>query len=69
MARAWRGNGELVCEVEDGGRIEDPLAGRRKPEPEQTSGRGLWIANQVADLLEIRSRQTGTRARVHMRVG
>ncbi len=68
LARAWQADGELVCEVEDGGRIEDPLAGRRRPDPEQISGRGLWIANQVADLLEIRSTRTGTRARLHMRI-
>ncbi|MGZ8666378.1 MAG: anti-sigma factor RsbA family regulatory protein [Solirubrobacterales bacterium] len=68
LAKAWQADGELVCEVEGGGRIEDPLAGRRRPDPEQISGRGLWIANQVADLLEIRSTRTGTRARLHMRI-
>ncbi len=68
VARAWQADGELVCEVEDGGRIEDPLAGRRRPEPAQGSGRGLWIANQVADLLEIRSTRAGTHARLHMQI-
>jgi anti-sigma regulatory factor (Ser/Thr protein kinase) len=68
LARAWQADGDLVCEIEDGGRIEDPLVGRRRPDPEQTAGRGLWIANQVADLLEIRSTPTGTRARLHMRI-
>ncbi len=68
VARAWREKGELICEVEGGGTIEDPLAGRRKPDPEQISGRGLWIVNQVSDLVEIRSQESGTRARVHMRV-
>ncbi len=69
VARAWRQNHELICEVEDRGRIEDPLAGRRRPDPQQSSGRGLWIVNQVSDLLEVRSGETGTLARVHMRVG
>jgi anti-sigma regulatory factor (Ser/Thr protein kinase) len=69
VARAWQADGELICEVEDTGRIEDPLVGRRRPEPDQACGRGLWIVNLVSDLLEIRSRETGTCARVHMRVG
>lgn len=68
VARAWRDNGELICEVEDTGTIEDPLVGRRKPRAEQTSGRGLWIVNQVTDLLEIRSQASGTVARIHMRI-
>ena len=69
VARAWRDNGELIFEVEDKGTIEDPLAGRRKPGVEQTSGRGLSIVSQVTDLLEIRSGGPGTVARIHMHVG
>ena len=57
----------LVCEIEDGGRIEDPLAGREEPTPDQQDGRGLWIANQVCDLVQVRTFATHTVVRLHMR--
>jgi len=60
----WRDGGELVC---DRGLITDPLAGRRKPNPESGGGAGLWIANLLCDLVQIRSTaQTGTTVRVHV---
>jgi anti-sigma regulatory factor (Ser/Thr protein kinase) len=65
--RMWREQGALVCEVADAGHIEDPLAGRVNPHPEQESGRGLWLANQLCDLVQIRSGRDGTVVRVHMR--
>jgi anti-sigma regulatory factor (Ser/Thr protein kinase) len=66
--RIWREGGRLVCEVEDRGRIRDPLVDRRRPDPEQSSGRGLWMANQLCDLVQLRSPATGTVVRLHMRV-
>ena len=45
----------MICELRDRGRIEDPLAGRRAPGSEQLGGRGLWIANAVCDLVQIRA--------------
>jgi hypothetical protein len=44
-----------------------PLAGRVRPGPRQRYGRGLWMANQLCDLVQLRSRRDGTVARVHMR--
>ena len=32
-----------------------------------SAGRGLWIANQVCDLVEVRSSDEGSVVRVHMR--
>lgn len=61
----WREAEVLLCEVCDHGRIEDPLAGRIAPEFEQQSGRGLWIVNQVCDLVQIRCSREGTTIRVH----
>jgi anti-sigma regulatory factor (Ser/Thr protein kinase) len=54
----------LVCEVRDTGIITDPLVGRRRPASSSTSGRGLWLANQVSDLIQIRSSSGGTVVRV-----
>jgi anti-sigma regulatory factor (Ser/Thr protein kinase) len=65
--RLWRDSGELICEVHDGGLVTDPLIGRRSPDPHADGGAGLWIANQVCDLVQIRSTpQDGTTVRVHI---
>jgi anti-sigma regulatory factor (Ser/Thr protein kinase) len=65
-ATIWRDPQALVVEVHDQGRIEQPLAGRLRPTPTQENGRGLWVANQVCDLVQIRSGTAGTRARLWM---
>ncbi|HET7444437.1 MAG TPA: anti-sigma factor RsbA family regulatory protein [Solirubrobacterales bacterium] len=65
-ATIWREPQALVVEVRDEGRILQPLAGRVRPTPTQENGRGLWVANQVCDLVQIRSGQAGTRARLWM---
>ncbi len=64
----WRENDELVCEVRDDGRIEDPLVGRERPAIEQASCPGLWIANQLCDLVQIRSGEQGTQVRLRMSI-
>jgi anti-sigma regulatory factor (Ser/Thr protein kinase) len=65
--RIWQEDDRLVCEVEDAGRIRDPLADRRRPDPNQVGGRGLWMANQLCDLMQVRSPAHGTIVRLHMR--
>lgn len=67
--RVWREESSLVCEVSDAGRISDPLAGRRHPRFESESGRGLWMANHLADLTQIRTGPTGTVVRLHIALG
>jgi anti-sigma regulatory factor (Ser/Thr protein kinase) len=67
LLRIWQDGDALVCEVRDRGRIEDPLADRRKPGAEQTGGRGLWMANQLCDLVQIRSLADGNVVRLSMR--
>jgi anti-sigma regulatory factor (Ser/Thr protein kinase) len=63
--RVWNAPGELVCQVEDGGHIIDPLAGRHMPVPEVAGGVGLWTVNQLCELVEVRSGEGGTTARIH----
>jgi hypothetical protein len=36
------------------------------PDPDPESGRGLWLVNQLCDLVQIRSGPSGTTIRVHM---
>ncbi|HEV3045808.1 MAG TPA: sensor histidine kinase [Solirubrobacteraceae bacterium] len=64
----WREHGSLVCEVRDGGTIDAPLIGRRRPAADQTSGRGVWLVNQLCDLVQIRSGGGQTVVRVHKRL-
>ena len=65
--RVWLGTRWLVCEIEDGGRIADPLVGRQEPPSDCAGGRGLWIANQVCELVQVRTYATGSVVRLHMR--
>lgn len=60
MLRMWREPDRLVVEVSDAGTISDPLAGRVDPTVDQARGRGLWMAHQLADLLQIRRTERGT---------
>jgi anti-sigma regulatory factor (Ser/Thr protein kinase) len=64
----WREGSAVICEVRDEGRIVDPLAGRRRPSTDAAGGRGLWIANEVCDLVQLRAFASGGVARLHMRI-
>lgn len=65
--RIWRERLALVCEVRDRGRYELPLADRTKPGAGLREARGLWLANQLCDLVQIRNVANGTVVRLHMR--
>ena len=62
----WLASDEVVCQIEDSGHIDDPLVGRRRPDVSNNHGYGLWIVNQLCDLVQIRSVPTGTVVRLHM---
>jgi anti-sigma regulatory factor (Ser/Thr protein kinase) len=67
--RVWCEGGTLVCEVRDAGTIADPLAGRRRPAADQVlGGWGLWIANALVDLVQLRTSAGGTTVRLHTRI-
>jgi anti-sigma regulatory factor (Ser/Thr protein kinase) len=68
VIRIWRDRAALVCEVTDAGRIDDPLAGRVQQPPGQIGGYGLWITNQVCDLVQIRAAAGGNTVRLHMKL-
>ncbi len=65
--RLWSTDDALVCEVRDSGRIADPLVGRARPSMDQHSGRGVWLANQLCDLVQLRVLPTGNVVRLHLR--
>lgn len=57
---------QIVIEVQDDGPgiPEDVTASL--PEPEATHGRGLWLANQLCDEVDLRTGGTGTLIRLVM---
>ncbi|MCW2618416.1 MAG: hypothetical protein JWR28_1565 [Modestobacter sp.] len=61
---AWRDFGGGVLEFTDGGHLTDPLAGRRAPSKDLAGGRGLYLVNQLCDLVQLRSSPAGTTVRV-----
>lgn len=63
---SWIDDGVVMFQVADHGRIRDALVGRRRPSSHHKFGRGLWIANQLCDLVQIRSSPEGTVVRLHM---
>jgi anti-sigma regulatory factor (Ser/Thr protein kinase) len=63
--RVWTEEHSLVCEVSDAGHITSPLVGRLRPVPDGRGGCGLWVANQVCDLVPIYSSPRGTTIRVY----
>jgi anti-sigma regulatory factor (Ser/Thr protein kinase) len=64
----WHTAEEVICQLHDTGTIADPLAGRRVPSTDLPGGKGLWLVNQVCDLVELRTSPAGTTTRLHMRV-
>lgn len=60
----WVTDDAVACEVRDRGHITDPMVGRIAPPPSATSGRGLWLVNNVCDLVQIRSSEHGTAVRM-----
>ena len=65
---AWTEPDSFVVEVDDSGYISDPLVGRELATDfadVAESGRGVWIVNQLCDLVQIRSLETGTQVRLH----
>jgi hypothetical protein len=52
--RAWSGPGRAVVTVTDAGPgPSDPFVGLLAPDLESTSGRGLWIAHHLCDLVSV----------------
>jgi anti-sigma regulatory factor (Ser/Thr protein kinase) len=67
VIRLWHTAKEMLCQLDDGGHISDPLAGYFRPTGEVPGQQGLWLVNQICDLVEVRTAETGTSIRLHMR--
>jgi anti-sigma regulatory factor (Ser/Thr protein kinase) len=66
VLHVWHTGEEILCQVHDSGWISDPMAGRIRHGLDDR-GHGLWLVNQVCDLVELRSGDLGTTVRMHMR--
>ena len=66
--RTWVDDVYFVCEVEDAGNLDDPLAGRRPADGHQLSGRGLLVVHHLADLVRVHTRPGGTTTRAFFRL-
>jgi anti-sigma regulatory factor (Ser/Thr protein kinase) len=64
----WHTGQEILCQIQDRGWITDPLAGQQR-RPASERGHGLWVVNQLCDLVEVRTGQAGTTVRLHMCLG
>jgi anti-sigma regulatory factor (Ser/Thr protein kinase) len=64
----WMEGVSLVLDVADRGRIDDLLVGRVLPPVDGLGGRGVWLANQLCDLVQIRSGACFTQVRLHTRL-
>lgn len=69
ICRIWTDGDAVVCEVDDKGVLESPLAGRERPAAGQSDGYGLWLANQLCDLVQVRTFAHGSAVRLHKRRG
>jgi anti-sigma regulatory factor (Ser/Thr protein kinase) len=66
--QVWRTSEEIICQVADTGQITDPLARYQARSDELLGGNGLWLVNQICDLVQARTGQAGTTTRLHMRL-
>jgi anti-sigma regulatory factor (Ser/Thr protein kinase) len=66
VLRVWTDRDHLVCEVSDSGRIAEPLSGRVRPPAGALNGYGLWMVNQVCDLVQVRVTDAGSVVRMRV---
>jgi anti-sigma regulatory factor (Ser/Thr protein kinase) len=67
VMRVWHEGGTVLIEIRDRGRLDQPLAGRARPELDNGGGWGLWLANQLCDLVQLRTLSEGSVVRLHLR--
>ena len=60
----WTEPGAVVVEFDDAGHVPDPLTGRLVPPVDSAGGRGVYLVNQLCDLVQLRSSPGGTTVRV-----
>lgn len=65
LVQMWADDRSVVLESRDHGYLRDPAVGLIPPRPDASSGRGLWLAHHLCDLVQLRSAETsGTTVRL-----
>ena len=63
----WQARHGIVVQVDDDGNgLCGPFSGYRRPALDALGGRGLWIARQLSDAVEIAAAPVGTTVRAHL---
>jgi anti-sigma regulatory factor (Ser/Thr protein kinase) len=68
VLRMWREKDTLIADVRDQGVYNLPLGDRVRPSDKPGDARGLWLANQLCDLVQIRTLAEGTAVRLHVKL-
>lgn len=67
VLRLWDTGGKLVAEIADtGGPMNVPFPGIALPPPGGARGRGMWLASELCDVLEVWSDSDATVIRMHV---
>ena len=69
VLRLWREHEAVVCEVSRRRHHRRPAGRPAAPSLDRVGGRGLWLANQLCDLVQLRSGAAGTVVRLHVCLG
>lgn len=64
--RLWAAPGLVTAEVADRGRMNVPFPGLVRPSSTGARGRGLWLASELTDVLQVWSDDAGTIIRVQV---
>jgi anti-sigma regulatory factor (Ser/Thr protein kinase) len=62
--RMWAQPGAAFVEISDSGHVADPMTGRRRPALSEEGGHGVFLVNQLCDLVQLRSSPRGTTVRI-----
>jgi MEDS: MEthanogen/methylotroph, DcmR Sensory domain/Histidine kinase-like ATPase domain len=65
LLRTWVAGGELLFQVSGNAPIRAPFPGQLPPRLDTEGGRGLWLARQLCELLQVRSTPDGSVIRLH----
>ncbi len=65
VLQLWQEGSALICQIHDAAHVQDPLIGRRPDGQENARGMVLRRANELCDLVQVRSGAAGTTVRVH----
>jgi anti-sigma regulatory factor (Ser/Thr protein kinase) len=65
VVELWQEPASIIMQFTDSGYIENPLVGRLPSDATSPGGRGVYLAYQLCDLVQLRSSASGTVARIH----